>query len=43
MIDEIRIDLGADRDAEVLRFDADFRSVGQVLQTALRRARGELH
>jgi NitT/TauT family transport system ATP-binding protein len=43
LIDEIRIDLGADRDAEALRFDAAFRAVGQTLQTALRRARGELN
>jgi NitT/TauT family transport system ATP-binding protein len=43
VIDEIRIDLGAERDAETLRFDAAFREVGRSLQTALRRAKGELH
>jgi NitT/TauT family transport system ATP-binding protein len=43
VIDEIRIDLGPERDAETLRFDAAFREVGRSLQTALRRAKGELH
>jgi len=42
VIDEIRIDLGANRDAEALRFDAAFREIGRTLQTALRKARGEM-
>ena len=40
IIDEIPIDLGPDRDAETLRFDAGFRDTCQVLQKSLRRARG---
>jgi NitT/TauT family transport system ATP-binding protein len=35
------ITLGADRDAEVLRFDDAFRDLGRELQDALRRARGD--
>jgi len=41
VIDNIRIDLGPDRDAEALRFDDHFRQVGRTLQAALRRAREE--
>jgi NitT/TauT family transport system ATP-binding protein len=41
VIEEIRVDLGADRDAEALRFDDAFRQVGRTLQSALRKARGE--
>jgi NitT/TauT family transport system ATP-binding protein len=41
VIDDITIDLGVNRDAEALRFDAAFREIGRTLQTALRKARGE--
>jgi len=42
VIDEIRVDLGAHRDADALRFDDAFRDVGRSLQQSLRRARGDL-
>lgn len=41
VVAEIAIDLGANRDAETLRFDAAFRDIGRTLQDALRKARGE--
>jgi NitT/TauT family transport system ATP-binding protein len=40
IIDDIAIDLGADRDAEALRYDSEFRDICQVLQKSLQRARG---
>jgi NitT/TauT family transport system ATP-binding protein len=42
VIDEIAIDLGAERDAETLRYDDTFRDICRVLQHTLHRARGEL-
>jgi NitT/TauT family transport system ATP-binding protein len=42
VIAEHRIDLGPERDPEVLRFDDTFRDIGRTLQQSLRRARGEL-
>ena len=42
VIDTVRIDLGADRDAETLRFDDAFRDIGRALHKSLLRARGEL-
>jgi NitT/TauT family transport system ATP-binding protein len=41
VIDDIAIDLGVNRDAEALRFDAAFREIGKTLQSALRKARGD--
>jgi NitT/TauT family transport system ATP-binding protein len=41
VVAEITIDLGANRDAETLRFDAAFRDIGRTLQDALRKARGD--
>jgi NitT/TauT family transport system ATP-binding protein len=43
VIDDIAIDLGAERDAEMLRFEDRFRSIGKKLQMSLRQARGEAH
>lgn len=42
VIDEFRIDLGPDRDAETLRFDDAFRDIGRTLHQSLCRARGEM-
>jgi NitT/TauT family transport system ATP-binding protein len=42
VIDEVAINLGRERDAETLRFDAAFREIGQTLQQSLRRAQGGL-
>ena len=39
IIDEIAVDLRAERDAEALRFDDGFRDICRTLQHALRRAR----
>lgn len=40
VIDEVEINLGANRDAEALRFDETFRNVCRTLQQSLIRARG---
>ena len=42
VIDEIDINLGANRDAEALRFDETFRNVCRTLQQSLMRARGDI-
>jgi NitT/TauT family transport system ATP-binding protein len=40
IIDDVAIELGAERDAELLRFEEGFRGIGKRLQLSLRRARG---
>jgi NitT/TauT family transport system ATP-binding protein len=42
VIAEHRIDLGPERDPEVLRFDDHFRDIGRMLQQSLQRARGDV-
>ena len=41
IIDDVAIDLGTERDAEVLKFEDKFRDIGKQLLTSLRRARGD--
>jgi NitT/TauT family transport system ATP-binding protein len=42
VIDALPIDLGPERDAELLRYDDTFRDLCRTLQHALLRARGEM-
>jgi NitT/TauT family transport system ATP-binding protein len=42
IIDDVAIELGTERDAEILRFEDNFRNIGKQLLTSLRRARGEV-
>jgi NitT/TauT family transport system ATP-binding protein len=42
IIDNVSINLGAERDREALQFDDAFRAIGRQLQESLRRARGEV-
>ncbi len=41
IIDDVAIDLGAERDADLLRFESGFRSIDRCLQLSLSRARGD--